>query len=89
MYLNGDAVIRLHVVTVGRVLYLLVSRSAGHRETSEFAERQALLTYQARYEAQLLAHGYTRVATMPDRRRGGDGRRHAHPGRKRQPVCGR
>jgi hypothetical protein len=88
-YVNGDAFLRLHVVEVGRVLHLLVSSSTGHRESHEFADRQALLTYHARYDAQLQAHGYTLVATMYDRRRGGDRRRHPHPGRRRQPVGSR
>ena len=85
-YVNGTALIRLDMVAVGRVLHLLVSRSAGHSETYEFAERQALMTYHARYEAQLLMQGYRLVATMHDRQDGGDRRRRPHPGRRRQPV---
>jgi hypothetical protein len=89
MYRNGDSVIRLDVVAVGHVLHLFVSRSAGQSEAYEFSERQALLTYHARYQAQLLAQGYTLVATRHDRRCGGDRRRHPHTGRRRQPVGSR
>ena len=88
-YLNRDAAIRLDVVAVEHVLHLLVSSSAGHRESYEFAERQALLTYHARYKAQLLTQGYALVATIHARRRGGDRRRHPHLRRRRQPVGSR
>ena len=86
---TAPLLIRLDVVEVGHVLHLLVSSAAGHHETYEFSDRQALMTYHARCEAHLQAQGYTLAATVHERRGGPDRRRSTSADQRRPPVGSR